>query len=294
MQRRILIPLLAALALLVAPATAQASDHGGHDDHGSKGTGWYLALGDSLAAGYQLGVDHPTEGYVGATLDAVRVGDRSTKLTNLACSGETTTSMIQGGKCTYSHGSQLAQAVRFLHAHARHTRLVTIDIGANDIAGCGFTGLQDTCIDPALATLSANLPTIVGQLRAAAPGVRIVVLNYYDPFLVYGLSGAAGLPLAQKSVVVLGRVNALIAASSAASHARVADVATAFDTLDTTPVAVPGVGTVPTNLARILTWTWMAPPRLDFHANDAGYAVLAGAVVAQLERRHGQHDSDDD
>ena len=35
--------------------------------------GWYLALGDSLAAGYQPGQgDDPTGGYVGGVLDAVR------------------------------------------------------------------------------------------------------------------------------------------------------------------------------------------------------------------------------
>ena len=190
--------------------------------------------------------------------------------------------MIEGGRCAYDEGSQLGQAVEFLHAHARYTRLVTIDIGGNDIARCGFTGLTDDCITPAMATLAQNLPTIVSRLRAAAPSVHIVVLNYYDPFLVYALLGAAGAPLAQKSLVVLGQFNGLIAAAAHARSADVADVATAFETLNLTPVAVPGFGTLPTNLAHILQWTWMAPPRLDFHANDTGYAVMAGAVVAEL------------
>ena len=64
--------------------------------------------------------------------------------------------------------------------------------------------------------------------------------------------------------------------------ATVADVAAAFQTTVKTPVAVTDVGTVPTNLARILQWTWMAAPRFDFHANDAGYAVMARAVEKQL------------
>jgi lysophospholipase L1-like esterase len=280
MQRRILVTFLAAVALLVAPTAASAAP----SDRGQQqATGWYLSLGDSLAAGYQLGVDHPTEGYAGPTLAALQQTAPRTKLVNLACSGETTTSMIEGGKCTYEEGSQLDQAVEFLHAHRLTTRLVTLDIGGNDIAKCGFSGLQDSCIDPALATLRQNLPSIMERLHAAAPQAHIVVLNYYDPFLVYALQGPSGLPLAQKSLVVLGTFDGLIAANAAAQGADVADVAGAFSTTSWTPlVPVPGIGSVPLNLARILMWTWMAPPRLDFHANDTGYAVMAGAVIAEL------------
>jgi lysophospholipase L1-like esterase len=247
------------------------------------GTGYYVALGDSLAAGFQNGADHRTEGYVGAVRRAVEVRHGPTELVNLACSGETTTSMLRGGGCTYDRGSQLAEAERFLRGHAADMRLVTLDIGGNDVARCGFGGLKPSCTTPALATLAKNLPAITSRLRAAAPHVQVVVLNYYDPFLVLDLFGASGSSApGQRSVAELAKVNAAIAGSARASGARVADVASAYDTTVTTPTVVKGVGTLPTNLARIITWTWMAPPRFDFHANDAGYAVMARAVDRQL------------
>lgn len=248
-----------------------------------RGTGLYVALGDSLAAGFQNGADHRTAGYVGAVRTAVERRQGPTQLVNLACSGETTTSMVRGGVCTYAARSQLAAAEGFLRAHAADVRLVTLDIGGNDVAPCGFAGLEPSCTTPALATLSQNLPVITSRLRAAAPHAQVVVLNYYDPFLVLDLFGTGGPSGAgQRSVAELVKVNAAIARSATAVDARVADVASAFDTTVTTPTVVKDIGTLPTNLARIVTWTWMAPPRFDFHANDTGYGVMARAVERQL------------
>ncbi len=244
------------------------------------GSGYYLALGDSLAAGFQLGVDHRTEGYAGPVRASVEDRHGATVLVNLGCSGETTSSMLDGGTCSYAEGSQLDQAEQFLGDHASETHLVTLDIGGNDVARCGFEGLKPACTTPALASLSTNLPKITSRLRAAAPDVQIVLLNYYDPFLVLDLLGSSG--LGQTSVAELGKVNAAISLSAKQSRGQVADVAGAFQTTVKTPVEVKGVGTVPTNLARILLWTWMAAPRFDFHANDKGYAVMARAVEKQL------------
>jgi hypothetical protein len=125
-------------------------------------TGWYLALGDSLAAGYQPGQgDDKTGGYVGGVLDAVRTSTPKTRLVNVACSGETVVTMVVGGRCAYDEGTQLAQAVEFLHAHSRTTRLVTIDIGANDVQRC-VSRRWPSCTPP-------------------RPGPRIVVASCYNP-----------------------------------------------------------------------------------------------------------------
>lgn len=291
MSRRSLVALLAALALVVGAGAVVGFSSGAVDRAvvGSRApatapapapAGFYVALGDSLAAGFQNGADHRTEGYVGAVRDAVQQRDGATELVNLACSGETTTSMLEGGGCPYDRGSQLAQAEQFLRDHATDVRLVTLDIGGNDVARCGFGGLKSSCTGPALATLSTNLPEITSRLRAAAPDAEVVVLNYYDPFLVLDLLGSSG--LGQESVKELAKVNDAIATSAQASGARVADVAAAFQTTVTTPVTVKDLGRLPTNLARILALTSMAPPRFDFHPNDAGYAVMARAVQQQL------------
>ena len=263
-----------------ARTSVPTSPASGSGPTAADGSGYYLALGDSLAAGFQLGVDHRTQGYAGRVRAAVQARHGATTLENLGCSGETTSSMIDGGTCTYARGSQLEQAEQFLRDHADDTRLVTLDIGGNDVARCGFGGLKAECTKPALATLSKNLPTIASRLRAAAPGVQIVLLNYYDPFLVLDLVGSS--KLGQQSVAELAKLNATIDRSARASGAQVADVAASFQTTVQTPVEVKDVGSVPTNLARILQWTWMAAPRFDFHANDTGYAEMARAVEKQL------------
>ncbi len=248
--------------------------------------GWYLALGDSLAAGYQPGQgDDPTGGYVGGVLDAVRTATPKTKLVNVACSGETVVTMVTGGRCTYEEGTQLLQAVEFLHAHRRTTRLVTIDIGANDVQRCVSRdplGIDLVCIQQGLGDVQRLLPQVLAQLHRAAPGARIVVLNYYNPFLAAYLTGPAGQAIAQQSVGLQTSLNTIIAGSAASVGAKVADVSTAFRSTDTTPVTVPALGgPVPTNVATICAWTWMC--RLgDIHANDTGYAVMAGSVVARL------------
>ena len=248
--------------------------------------GWYLAMGDSLAAGYQPGRgDDLAGGYVGGVLDAVRADTARTKLVNVACSGETVVTMVGGGRCSYEEGTQLAQAVEFLHAHHRTTRLVTIDIGANDVQRCvsrAPLGIDEPCIRAGLADVQRLLPQVLARLHAAAPGARIIVANYYNPFLAAYLTGDAGRALAQQSVALQAALNGIIAASAATVGAEVADVSTAFRSTVTTPVNVPALGgTVPTNVATICAWTWMC--RLgDIHANDTGYAVMAGAVVARL------------
>ena len=258
----------------------------------SRAMGWYLALGDSLAAGYLHGSgDHRADGYVGPTLAAVKDRSPKTKLVNLACSGETTTSMIEGGTCDYDEGSQLAAAVEFLRAHSRTTRLVTIDIGGNDVATCGFVLLPPSCTDPALQTLRTNLPVILEALRqAAGPAVQIVVLDYYDPFLVYWLREGPDAPLfrlaALSSVTLLtgpGGVNETIASAAAGAGADVADIEGAFSTTAFSPtLPFPGHGDVPLNVIRICQWTTMCS-NLDFHPNPEGYAVIARAVIAQVD-----------
>lgn len=281
MKRSLFVLLAAALALLgLSPsALADPSPRGV-----AQGTGYYVALGDSLAAGYQPGLgDDRAGGYVGGVLAGVRAAAPRTTLVNLACSGETVVTMVSGGVCAYDEGSQLAQAVEFLHAHATHTRTVTIDIGANDVQRCvsRTTGIDLTCVRAGLASVQQLLPSALAQLHAAAPGAQILVLNYYNPFLATWLLGPAGQALAAQSAGLQTTLNAIIASAAGTVDATVVDIATAFHSTDTAPVAVPGLGTVPTDVATICAWTWMCT-RTDIHANDTGYAVMAATVVGRL------------
>ncbi|NNG39393.1 SGNH/GDSL hydrolase family protein [Flexivirga sp. ID2601S] len=245
--------------------------------------GYYLALGDSLAAGYQPGQgDDKTGGYVGDVLAHLQQTEPGLQLQNLACSGETTTTMLAGGKCSYPQGNQVDAAVAYLKAHPK-VSLVTIDIGANNVQKCATTSNVDLpCVIKGLGEVSADMPKILGKLRAAVPNARIVVANYYNPFLAAWLTGTSGQALAKASVQLQGQLNGAIEGAAKGINAPVADVATAFSSTDfTTTKTVAPYGALPLNVARICEWTWMCAQK-DIHANDLGYPVVAKAVIAAI------------
>jgi lysophospholipase L1-like esterase len=281
MLRR-LTSVLSATAVLVGLLAAPASATEGH-----RRPSYYLALGDSLAAGYQ-----PThvsgQGYVDQLYAALHAKDRKLSLNNLGCSGETTGTLIHGGVCAYPRGkSQLDTALAFLRSHRSRVSLITLDIGANDVNGCVNSGAIDQdCIVKGLAAVTLNTMQIVTRLRAAAPHTKIVAMTYYNPFLAAWLTGPGGQALARQSLQLLGIFNGLLTGIFRSAGFRIADVSAAFSSTDlSTQVPLPGVGDVPLAVARICQWTWMcapAPLGPDIHANQAGYAVIAQTFKAAL------------
>lgn len=279
MRRLLVLAVAFALALIAPAASASPAAIGA----ARPGHGYYVSLGDSLAAGYQPGVgDDRDGGYAGLVNTAL---SGKTRLVNLACSGETTTTMLNGGECSYARGSQIAAAVHFLRTHAGSTRLITIDIGANDVQRCIRTGIDTACLQAGLQSVATNLPAILAQLREAAPGVQIIVLNYYNPFLALYLLGPTGQGLAQVTAALQQVLNATISQAAAGIGADVADVAGLFQSTNWTMTTLPGAGRMPSNVALICVWTWMCTGA-DFHANDAGYAVLAKAVASEVTVSH--------
>jgi lysophospholipase L1-like esterase len=239
----------------------------------SRATGWYVALGDSLAAGYQPGAgDDKAGGYVGLVLDAKQDASPKTKLLNLACSGETSTTLVNGGRCSYEEGSQLNEAIEFLKAHQNTTRLVTVTIGANDVTPCLTAPDRNACVQQRLTALAGNLQQVLSKAHAAAPDADILVTNYYNPYLALYFVDPA---LAQITTGLQAALNNTIAAVTA-PYGSTVDVATAFQSIDTTMV-----NGVPTNVGVICRLTWMCS-RNDIHANDAGYELIGETVAAAL------------
>ncbi|MEA2636030.1 MAG: hypothetical protein QOH92_2797 [Chloroflexota bacterium] len=199
----------AALALAATPALAGESPT-------------YLALGDSVPFGFSPFVSpSDADGFVGYPEDLAGMLDLGVR--NATCPGETSGSLIStsapdngcqafrsvGDLHVNYQGSQLSYAVAFLRAH-KHTSLVTMTIGANDI----FL-LQKACNNvvpcivgglPALfASLQANLTAIYQAIRSTGYQGRIVALTYYvtnynDPVAVFVISKLNGLV----SAVTLG------------------------------------------------------------------------------------------
>ncbi|GAB2694657.1 SGNH/GDSL hydrolase family protein [Kitasatospora kifunensis] len=279
--------LLGATVLGLGAAPASAAPTSSADP----GTRYYLALGDSLAAGYQSlpgGGSEVGHGYaqdLAATLGQRAVQDgHPFSFTDLGCPGETTGSMINGG-CPYPHpyyDSQLDAAIAFLTTHRHDDVLVTLDIGANDIGGCATAESVDAaCAAKGIATAGWDLGTILSRLNAAAgPHTRIVGMNLYDPFLAAWLTGVPGKVVAGVSVPVADALNATLDLADALHGVPTADVAKAFSTNSFLPLVPLDGQQVPLNVARIMDWTNMA--RGDIHANDAGYQVIADTFLAEL------------
>jgi lysophospholipase L1-like esterase len=252
-------------------------------------TPYYVALGDSLSQGVQpnaLGQSVETShGYADDLYAVYKHQVPGLQLEKLGCPGETSTSMLtgSGSPCTYTAGSQLAQAVAFISTH--HVVLVTLDIGANDVDGCVAGGsVNEGCIATGLANIAGSLPPILYALRAAAgASVPIVGMNYYDPFLAFWLQGAAGQALATSSVGLAALLNgSVLGPIYSAFGDPVADVQSAFQTTNFTPLPIIAL---PVNVALICALTWMcAPPPVgpNIHANVFGYSVITGAFIAKI------------
>ena len=246
---------------------------------------YYLALGDSLAFGYQQAkIDQPlaqtgtvdpaafTTGYVddlAQMLGAIRPGIETV---NYGCPGETSTQFLSSSGCpTYPFPlhdgyatSQLDAALAFLRAHPGQVGPITLDIGTNDVgvvvSQCGgYATTSLPCIDErlpgVLAQIATNLDRIVGALRAAAPSSEILVLEYYNP--------AAVIPaLVGPSDAIVGALNQAIAGAALPYGARLADAFAPFNLAPQEPQTLC-----------VLTLMCSAHP--DIHASDAGYLVIS-------------------
>jgi lysophospholipase L1-like esterase len=233
-----------------------------------------VALGDSLAAA------------VGATSGKGYVDDIYAKehkklkglvLENLSCSGATTGSMLDGGGCSYTTGTQLGDAEAFLAAHSGKVALVTIDIGANDVDQCvSGTGIDMTCFNNGIKAITTNLPLILSGLASAGGSTPVVGMSYYDPFLAAWvlIPGSTGQSIAGESLTLAGQLNTLL--ENDFGSANTADVAGAFETSDSALTGKWQGASVPVNVARICEWTHMCTSE-DFHADNAGHARIAKA-----------------
>lgn len=263
----LLIPLLIGVLLCPAPASAAGGLVGPKAD--------YLALGDSLAFGYQPNFDW-THGYADQWFADLQ--RRQTKgYTNYGCPGETSATFINGGcphaelKRSFYAGPQLAAAVAFLTAHQGKVSPVSLDIGANDMirdldpSTCTVNG---SGWDADLAALDQNLTGVILPRLVAAltdrRGVRtgdLVMMNYYDPW-------QNECPNAVSYVVQL---NQQLAADAAQFGVPIADVFAAF-------------GGAATPNPNICTDTWMCSVFHDIHATGGvvgepgnGYGVIRRA-----------------
>ena len=265
-------------------------------------THYYLSLGTSLSVGVQPtsgGLPLPTDdGYSNQLFSLVRPGFEASgpnldmDLNKFGCPGETLDDMINGGSCVYIAGSQLEAAVDFLNRNRGFVELVTIDMGANDFrnAGCVTTTVDIDCVNAVSAQIATDLATVLTALRnAAGPGVTIVGMNYYNPYLSSWLTDAAGQTLAMESAQAAVILNDALLNTYTTAGMPMADVYSAFESDDfTTMVAstLPAPNDqLPASVFNICEWTYNCDPDPvgpDVHANFAGYGLIAQTIEAQL------------
>ena len=262
------VPFLKALALILAATFWGGSVSTAHAASGD----WYLALGDSLAAGFQSQPSAAGGGYANRLAVHMQAVDPGIQLKNFAVPGETTTSFV---------GGQLAAAEAFLRANRGHVPLVTIDIGGNDVGGCAPGNAS--CLAAELAAIDRNVPMIVAGLTAAAgPETRFAMMTYYDPFLEYWVTGPSGQTIAKQSLPTVDSLNATLVRDFG-SRFVAADVAKAFSTDDIADiVSTPNHGMVPEDVAVICRLTGGCDHGFDLHANSLGHQLIADTFFAAI------------
>jgi lysophospholipase L1-like esterase len=235
--------------------------------------GAYIALGDSLSAG--VGASSPETTFV--ALVRTHLGP-DVELINLGHSGDTSDDLLQAGK--------LDEALTAITTRAEDAdpsndvRLVTLEIGGNDLLGIYFSQVQTgVCPDVetalskpectetlrnALDTFRPNFETMLQGLEESAPGVPLIVMTLYNPFDFLGelgelgvlsLDGLAGTAFPEG-------LNDIIREVAAEHGVPVADVYSAFKG----------------RTASLLFSDFI-------HPNDAGYRVMADAFIDQIESR---------
>jgi lysophospholipase L1-like esterase len=257
------ITLIVSLFIMLSPISLASSHSQGNSLIGPKK--YYLALGDSLAFGYQPDFDF-FHGYVDYFFsDLKRHGVEH--LANLGCFAETSNTFINGScpvwylRKSWYQGSQLKNALDFLHHHSGQVSPITLDIGANDLqrdiktSNCSVSSRFDSD----LAKLDTNLTGIILPQLKAALTVNgkltgdIVLMNYYDPYQ----------NICPKMVSSMQKFNEHLA-NDVQGFGIIADVFNAFG----------GSGAPNPNLCH---YTWMCSFFHEIHATPKGYSEMAAA-----------------
>ncbi|MFG3009999.1 SGNH/GDSL hydrolase family protein [Streptomyces cinerochromogenes] len=276
---------------LVAAGTAPATAHPG----GPGRTTAYVALGDSYTSG--PGIPAQVDAACGRSdhnyPSLVAARRQVSAFTDVSCGGATTTEMWQ------AQGTHPPQ----LDAVDRHTDLVTLQIGGNDIGfgtiigTCARLAAQDPAGNPcersyratghdeltlAVARTAPKVDRVLRAVRARAPHARVVVVGYPDLLPDDGSGCSPQVPFAQGDFPYLRdtekRLNLMLRLVAAVNRAEYVDT------------YGPTVGH---DMCKAPADRWIEPlqpasPAAPAHPNAKGEEVMARAVLARLDHGHGR------
>ena len=297
-KRIVLIGVIAVLAMGIGIAAARSMNK-----TAAPAPTYYLALGDSLSAGFQTDAipqdrncvqtkndAKGREGYVCLVYKNLLTTHPKMKLDNygLAASpGEDTCSFQAIKNClgqTSRHAgdnppynvmkvSQLSAALKLIKAHPGQVTVITMDLGGNDmlpLLKVALSGKLQTAAKalPAIETrLAKNYNSIASQLRKADKNADIVFINQYDPLSGIPAStfGPHGKQLLAFATQALTQMNKEVKLAATTNHAKYADVYTAF------------LGKAP-----VLTHITDKKDFPNIHATNMGYSLYAQVVGKSL------------
>jgi lysophospholipase L1-like esterase len=229
---------------------------------------YYLALGDSIAYGYQPGKGtRPSAfdtGYVDVFAARLRKLSPKIKVVNYGCPGETTVTFARGG-CDWLaegmklhnafRGPQLEAALSFLRAHRGEVSPITVTLWGNDVLPLSQKGKRAPKV---IASFATRFDTILERLRTAAPTAEIIVTGAWNPEV----------DQLKQADPLYRSLGTAIARGAAASRARVANMFSAFNP--------PGkIGAQKARLCRLSFFCTKGDP----HPTDAGYRAMASAFL---------------
>jgi lysophospholipase L1-like esterase len=205
----------------------------------------YLALGDSISASY--GAKPVTQGFT-YQLYQSGVFDNTN---NLVFCSLAVPNALSSDVLNY----QVPMAkLCFAPTGVPYLKFVTLSVGGNDAFSALESGANPGVIFGHLAT---NLATIVGSLRGQFPGVKIYIMNYWDPKLP--------IPGERDLVLFLNSVIGGIVASFASNDVVLVDVFSAFEGRD----------------GLLLSERNGSSP-LQIHPTNAGYQVIAATFAKAI------------
>ncbi len=272
--------LLLLLPLLAVALASACSDSGrptapvatGPVTTDTAGVPVYIALGDSLSEG--IGASAPgSTGFVPLVYDSLPDGY---ELQNLGHSGDTSQQLLDHG-----HLDDAIATIEQLNGDSdadNDVRLVTLEIGGNDLlrlySSFVITGVcpdVDTllttpdCVDAlttVLTNFEPNFAATLDSIEAADPSLELVVLTLYDPF-----SGRLPVPSAISQAALEGMEGSPFPEGLNTIIRRLAD----------------GRNVTLVDLYPLFQGRSNELISIDFiHPNDAGYAVMAEAVIAVI------------
>lgn len=240
--------------------------------------GYYLALGDSFAYGFQPGKPQTAPpssfdtGYVDVFAARLRKLSPSLRVVNYGCPGESTGTFIAGGcgsrgavKALHSFfkGAQLDAALSFLRAHPGDVSPITVTLWGNDwhrvLRICdGSVACARKQAPSETKAFAARLTAILRRIRAAAPHAEIIVTGAWnpDPNSLQQLR-----PVYRSFEAAIGR-------AATGSQAKIARML---------PVLNPA-GSLQARRARLCEFTFICS-KGDPHPTDVGYRAIADAIL---------------